>query len=196
MHCYQTAQENQAVAGISEQQQTMQKYMTYGIPISMLLVTGTAPAAVQLHFLCTNILALGSNFMFRNTSFRKWMGVTRNPKPVDSQQEAYKGTITVSGASSQTGLGDASSSSSASRSGVFSKLAGAASAYKSARHMIKGYFPGAKRDASKRIDKQVAQRQRKRAKEYEARRSKEIEEERVEWEQEQQDYRTSTRRKR
>ena len=195
----QSASENQTFT-LSDQQQKMQKFMVWGLPVLGVLVISWAPAAVQLHFATTSFFALVTNVALASNTVRSWMRMTARPKDLGtkSPKSPYKGTINVAGRSTPTGASAARASpkpgsAGSSKQDVFGKMTGgAARLFTSARKSVKSVMP----DAQSRVKKYQTKAQKSKAKEYEMRRRREIEEERVDWERSQDSQPSSRNRRR
>jgi len=81
----------------------MQRFMTYGLPALSGLFMLAWPGAMQLTFFATSIMSLAQASLFRNPSFRKWLGiyplpsrpVTPAPGAAETPKSSYDGTMTV-----------------------------------------------------------------------------------------------------
>lgn len=81
----------------------LQKFMTYGLPVLSGAFMLAWPGAMQLTFFATSVMSLTQATLFRNPSFRQWVGIYPLPsRPVtpasgaaETPKSSYKGTITV-----------------------------------------------------------------------------------------------------
>lgn len=81
----------------------MVKFMTYGLPALSGLLMLAWPGAMQLTFFATSMMSLVQAILFRNPSFRQWLGIYPLPsRPVtpasgttETPKTNYDGTITM-----------------------------------------------------------------------------------------------------
>ena len=158
----------------------MQKALIYGLPALGLLVISGAPAAVQLHFATTSFFALATNVAFRSPAFRSWLKMSPRPNspPANAPPPSnYKGTITVEGRPAATSSSKSDRNQLGGVYGLMSKFMGASSGSSG------GIWGAAKKTASDSSIKARRTRQKRDDKEYETKRRRELEEERVHYEQ-------------
>ena len=166
----------------------MQRFIKFGLPVLTVLVISWAPAAIQLHFCCTSLVALITNFILNNHMIRNMFNLTKVPKkPSDEPEAPYKGVINVAGSSTPSHLASATVSPSAppTKSGIIGRLS---------TRVMRKFFPGAEKTRAEKVQERKTRAQKKKAKDYEAKRREQIEEERVEWEQMQSNRAPSRRR--
>ena len=78
----------------------MMKFFTYGLPVITTVFTMNFPAALQFSFLVSGSIAMAQSALFRNRSFRNWLGiaplVTINPSSPETSAAAsspYSGKL-------------------------------------------------------------------------------------------------------
>lgn len=81
----------------------MKRFMTYGLPALSGLFMLAWPGAMQLTFFATSMMSLVQATLFRNPSFRQWLGiyplpsqpVTPAPGAAQTPKSSYDGTMTL-----------------------------------------------------------------------------------------------------
>ena len=80
-----------------------QMFMTYGLPALSGLFMLAWPGAMQITFFATSVMSLTQATLFRNPTFRQWVGiyplpprpVTPAPGATDAPKTSYDGTMTL-----------------------------------------------------------------------------------------------------